>query len=78
MTIKTELCGYGCGKPWRRWKGTKLVGHAKCALSPKGQDAILRRLESPHVTVAQIAAEHGVTTSVVNAWVAAARKRRGR
>lgn len=77
VTTPWEPCGYGCGKPWRRWKGTKLIGHAKCALSEAEQDALLQRMEDdPRLTLAVLAERYGVTPAVVIAWQRYALRRR--
>lgn len=73
--IKTEPCGYGCGKPWRRWEGTKLIGHAKCAATEIILADVAKLLKDPHTTQAQIAAKYSVTTSVVRAWAALVKER---
>jgi hypothetical protein len=41
-----EPCGYGCGKPWRRWAGTTLRGHAACAATPERKAELLARMEA--------------------------------
>lgn len=72
-----EPCGYGCGKPWRRWAGSKLLGHARCAMNDEQKLALLARVENdPKESLKTIAAAHGVSYSVVNAWLNTARKLR--
>lgn len=72
-----QECGYGCGKPWRRWNGSKLKGHALCAASPDLQDDVLALVERfPRATIARVAADLGVSSAVVRAWISAALKRR--
>lgn len=66
-----------CGKPWRRWCGTKLTGHAGCHFPPDVQDEIMRKWESPKVSVKMLSAEYGVTSGVILASVHAARLRAG-
>jgi hypothetical protein len=74
-----QPCGYGCGKPWRPFAGTKLIGHALCAASPERQDEILSELlASPKTTLREVADRHGVSTSVLRAWVRAALERRSK
>lgn len=67
-----QPCGYGCGKPWRPWRGTRLIGHARCAVPVEVQDAILASLEGSTATLASIGEQHGVT----RAWIRAALQRR--
>ncbi len=71
------LCGYGCGKPWVKWAGSRLTGHARCLYSPEEAEALLLRFEAdPKLRESMLAAELGVTVSVVRATLAVARKRR--
>lgn len=71
-----QPCGYGCGKPWRPWLGTRLIGHARCAVTPEVQDAILASLEGSTTSLASIAEQHDVTLAVVRAWIRLALQRR--
>lgn len=72
-------CGYGCGKPWRPFAGTTLIGHAACAITFDEQDALLARLEAePRLTYRAIASERGVNVSIVTAWVQLALRRRAK
>lgn len=70
-------CGYGCSEPWRPWVGSKLIGHAKCALSPEGQEDVLVLMEQfPKAGQVRVARDLGVTIGILRAWLAAALKRR--
>lgn len=72
-----QPCGYGCHRLWWRWPGTELIGHAKCAVPPAFQDELLALLDRfPRLTAKRLAADLGVTVSVLTAWTAAARRRR--
>jgi len=72
-----QMCGYGCGKPWVPWAGSRLIGHARCLYSPEEAEALLVRFEAdPRLREAQLATELGVTVSVVRATLGAARRRR--
>lgn len=65
-----EPCGYGCGKPWRRWAGTTLIGHARCAATPEHKSAILDRMEAtPGLTQRMVATENNVSVSTIRAWL---------
>lgn len=71
------LCGYGCGKPWVKWAGSRLIGHARCLYSPEEAEALLVRFEAdPRLRESTLAAELGVTASVVRATLGAAQRRR--
>jgi hypothetical protein len=61
-----------CGKPWRKWVGSKLTAHARCSLPIAEQDALLARTESQ----AALAEEFGVSIAVMRAWLRAAEHRR--
>jgi len=77
MPAPSQLCGYGCGKPWVPWAGSKLKGHARCLYSPEEAEALLVRFEGdPWLRESTLATELGVTVSVVRATLGAARKRR--
>jgi hypothetical protein len=71
-----EVCGYGCGKPWRRWNNTRLRGHVLCMISEEAQDEILACAERFPVTQERMAKDLGVPVSYLRAWLAAALKRR--
>lgn len=72
-----QPCGYGCGKPWIPWAGSRLRGHARCYLPAPAGDALLDRYEAdPRLTVEVLAAEIGVTPSVIAAILNAAKARR--
>lgn len=73
-----EPCGYGCGKPWRRWAGTTLLGHASCAASPERKAEILARMEAdPRLTFDVMRVELGVSEGTLRGWVRDARAARG-
>lgn len=77
MAAPFHLCGYGCGKPWVAWAGSKLKGHARCRFSPEEGDALLARYEAdPRLTVARLAREIGETRSVVESTLYWAKQRR--
>jgi len=77
VSIPSQLCGYGCGKPWIPWAGSRLIGHARCLYSHDEAEALLVRFEAdPRLRESMLADELGVTVSVVRATLAAARKRR--
>jgi DNA-binding MarR family transcriptional regulator len=66
------LCGYGCGKPWQPWAGSKLLGHGRCLFTATEAEDILRRFEAdPRLTERLLAEELGVTKSTVRATLAA-------
>lgn len=72
-----QPCGYGCGKPWIPWSGSRLRGHARCYLPAPAGDALLERYEAdPRLTLDVLAAELQVARPVVVAVLAAARERR--
>lgn len=71
-----QPCGYGCGKPWRPWHGTKLIGHARCMVSLDVKLDVLRRTEASATPIRVIAGEYGVSPAVIRAWVNDALKHR--
>lgn len=75
--MAAQLCGYGCGKPWVPWAGSRLKGHARCYLPAAEADALLAcKQADPRLTLERLAHELGTTAAVVTAILAAARDRR--
>ncbi len=68
-------CRY-CGKPWNRWRGSKLDGHALCLVSPEIRDEIVRIVSgSVHIAINDVADRLGISRSVFRAWWRVARPR---
>jgi len=61
-----------CGRSWWPWAGSFLPCHGRCLFTSEEQDALL----DDHRTESQLAADIGVTVSVLRASLTAARKRR--
>ena len=74
-----QLCGYGCGKPYRPWAHSKLQGHALCAIPVEKQDRIVALLErwAGRASQRRIARLLGVSIGTLRAWYEAALQRRG-
>ncbi len=74
-----ELCGYGCGRMWTPWAGSRLIGHAACAGSAELQDDVLELMDRfPQATQARVAADLRVTVAVLRSWMRLASERRSR
>lgn len=58
-----------CGQLWFPWAFSRLPCHASCLFSAEHQHALLDRLEEGGTTQAALAAELGVTVSVLLANV---------
>lgn len=66
-----QACGYGCHRLWWPWPGTKLIGHARCAATPAlAADLHALLAAFPQLTHKRLAADLGVTVSVLRAWLA--------
>lgn len=61
-----------CGELWRPWVGSFLPCHARCLFTDEEQDALLEE----NATRAAQARRLGVTVSVIQAALSAARRRR--
>ena len=72
MTFQWQPCGYGCGERWRPFAGTKLKGHARCALGEvREQFAQRNAWRNEHgigLSERQLAVEFGVNVGIVRAW----------
>lgn len=64
----SDVCRY-CHKPWRRWNGSKFLGHVRCAVSRTFVEKLARVMDrNPQITFAAMALALGVTTAVIRAW----------
>lgn len=65
---ESNTCRY-CGRHWRRWRGSKLDGHAACIVTEDFKQRLVDLLHaSPKVTYAMIAGALGVSPAVVRSW----------
>jgi len=64
-----QVCRY-CGKPWQRWPGSKIDGHAKCYVDPMFRRWLVDATARSSVTYREIADLLGTTISIVRAWCA--------
>lgn len=79
MTRVAQLCGYGCGRMWTPWAGTKLIGHAACAGEPELHDDVMELMDRfPAATIDRVAADLHVSVGVLRSWLRIARERRSR
>lgn len=70
VSFEWQPCGYGCGKPWRPFAGTKLIGHARCAATPELIADIKALIERfPLVGYDRLARDFGVSTAVLRSWI---------
>jgi hypothetical protein len=66
--IADGVCRF-CGKPWPKWLGSKMDGHAACAVSPDFMRQVVAFSDEHYsVSLTTIASRLGVGDGVVRAW----------
>lgn len=76
MSVEWRPCGYGCGKPWRVYPRTKLIGHRVCAVPLEAMEDLARLYwRFPRLTIARMSRDFGVSVSVMTSWVRLGRRR---